>query len=129
MPYTILVVDDSEDSRELIRETLAPHHFEVVCAESGPQALQILRDMKPAVIILDILMPDMNGFALLDIIRDTPEYANIPVILQTADPSRKHGQRTVDSGLTYMLAKPLEVTLLVRAVQDCIRKANKGVHQ
>jgi len=118
---TILAVDDTEDSLELIREALTSHDFNVVCASSGPEAVQILRNIRPVAVVLDIMMPDMNGFALLEIIREMPGLQDVPVLLQTANPSREHGQRTVDSNLTYMLAKPLDVDLLVRAVKECIQ--------
>ena len=85
--------------------------------------------MTPVAVVLDIMMPDMNGFALLDIIRETPGIKDVPVLLllQTAYPSREHGRRTVDAGLTYMLAKPLDVDLLVRAVKECIHAAGAEV--
>lgn len=118
---TILAVDDNQDSLDLIRETLEPHGCKMVCAASGPEAVQVLRETTLDVVVFDIMMPDMNGFALLDVIRRTPGLEAVPVILQTAYPSREHGKRTVDSGLTYMLAKPLDVKLLVRAVKDCVR--------
>ena len=124
---TILAVDDNEDSLALICEALTPHGFEVVCASSGPEAIRILREMTPVAVVLDIMMPDMNGFALLDIIRETPGIKDVPVLLQTANPSREHGRRAVDSGLTYMLAKPLDVDLLVRAVKGSIRAAGAEV--
>ena len=125
--HMILAVDDNEDSLALVSEALTAHGFEVVCASSGPEAVQILRKMTPVAVVLDIMMPDMNGFALLDIIRETPGLQNVPVLLQTANPSREHGRRTVDSGLTYMLAKPLDVDLLVRAVKGSIRAAGAEV--
>ncbi len=124
---TILAVDDNQDSLDLIRETLGPHGYKVICAASGPEAVQVLREVVPDVVVLDIMMPDMNGFALLDVIRRTPSLEKVPVVLQTANPSREHGQRTVDSGLTYMLAKPLDVNLLVRVVKNCIRATRTGV--
>lgn len=123
---TVLAVDDHQDSLDLIRETLTPHGCHVICAASGPEAMQLLRDAKPDVIVLDIMMPDMNGFALLDIIRTMPGLEETPVVLQTAYPNREHGQRTVDSGLTYMLVKPLDLNLLIRAVKNCIRATRRG---
>ena len=124
---TVLAVDDNQDSLDLICETLEPHGCKVVCASSGPEAVQVLREATPDVVVFDIMMPDMNGFALLDVIRRTPGLEEVPVVLQTANPSREHGQRTVDQGLTYMLAKPLDARLLLSAVKNCIRARRTGV--
>ncbi len=123
---TVLAVDDNQDSLDLVCETLTQEGCYVACASSGPEAVQILRSMVPDVAVLDIMMPDMNGFALLDVIRRTPGLETVPVILQTAYPSREHGKRTVDLGLTYMLAKPLDVKLLVRAVKESVRATCAG---
>lgn len=124
---TVLAVDDNEDALELISGALTPHGCHVICAASGPQAVQILHGTVPDAIVLDIMMPDMNGFAVLDVVRRTPGLEHVPVILQTADPSRQHGERTVNSGLTHMLAKPLDIDVLARVVGNCIRARQQGV--
>ena len=75
---TILAVDDDPDSLSLIHEALALHGSRVICAGSGPAAVQILRELTPDVVVLDVVMPDMNGFAVLDIMRRTPGLQNVP---------------------------------------------------
>lgn len=120
----ILVVDDSQDSLDLIREILAPHDYDVTCVTSGPAAIRLLQQSVPDLVILDIMMPDMNGFAVLDIMRETHSLKDIPVIFQTADPSREHGRRTVDSGESYMLCKPFAPDLFVRVVQRCLSEGS-----
>ncbi len=117
---TILAVDDDLDSLDLIRESLDLIDLPVVCATSGPEALNILKDTVPDLIILDLMMPDMNGFALLDIIRANPDMESIPVIIQTAFPTKEHGRRVVGAGLAYMLCKPLDVGVFLAAVRDCL---------
>ena len=122
----ILVVDDNEDSLDLMQEMLTPHDYLVMCATSGPEAVRLLQQSAPALVILDIMMPDMNGFAVLDVMRATPALKNIPVIFQTAYPSQEHGRRTVDAGESYMLCKPLDISLFVRAVQRCLREGSRN---
>jgi len=114
---TILVVDDNEDSLDLISEVLAGAGYDVIRASSGPQAIQILQNTPLDLVILDIMMPDMNGFAVLEIIRSMPGLKTLPVIIETAYPSQEHGHRVVDSGLEFMLAKPLDLELLVTIVE------------
>ena len=121
---TILIVDDNQDSLDLMREILEPQSYEVHCAASGPEAIRLLQQSAPNLVILDIMMPDMNGFAVLDVIRATPALKDIPVIFQTAFPSQEHGRRTVDVGESYMLCKPLDAGLFIRVVQRCLSEGS-----
>ena len=123
---TILIVDDNQDSLDLMREMLEPQGYRVECVTSGPAAVQLLQELTPDLVILDIMMPDMNGFAVLDCVRATPALKNIPIIFQTAFPSQEHGRRTVDAGESYMLCKPLDISLFVRAVQRCLREGSSN---
>ena len=125
MNQTILIVDDNQDSLDLMREMLQPHDYEVLCATSGPEAVQLLQQSIPDLVILDIMMPDMNGFAVLDCMRATPALKNVPVIFQTAFPSQEHGRRTVDAGESYMLCKPLDAGLFVKVVERCLSEGSK----
>jgi len=120
MKQKILIVDDNQDSLDLMQEMLEPHGYEVECATSGPTAILQLQESVPDLVILDIMMPDMNGFAVLDVMRATPALERIPVIFQTAFPSQDHGRRTVDAGESYMLCKPLDADLFVNVVQRCL---------
>ena len=120
----ILVVDDNQDSLDLMQEMLTPHDYEVMCATSGPEAVRLLQLSAPDLVILDIMMPDMNGFAVLDVMRATPALRNIPVIFQTAYPSQENGRRTVEAGESYMLCKPLDTGLFVRAIQRCLNEGS-----
>lgn len=117
---TILVVDDDPDALELISDALAARDFQAIPASSGPQAVRLLREVAPDAAVIDIHMPDMNGFALVEVIRATPGLERLPIILLTADPSRDHGRRAVSASLSYMLAKPLDADQLVRALRQSI---------
>jgi DNA-binding response OmpR family regulator len=75
------------------------------------------------VVVLDVMMPYIDGFDVLDAMRRIPGCERLPVIMETANPSRESGRRAVDSGLTYMLAKPLDLAMLVRAVTKTIRQS------
>ena len=81
----IVLVDDSPDARRLIRRILQSQgNFTIHEAESGRQALAIIDKERPNLIILDLMMPEMDGFAVLDALKSKPETANIPVIVSTA---------------------------------------------
>lgn len=82
---TILIVDDNLNDRRLIRRLLQRHkHYRVYEAHSGAEALEVLRDRKPDLIVTDLTMPEMDGFALLEKLKHNPETANIPVIVVSA---------------------------------------------
>lgn len=122
----LLAVDDNPDALELICDAFTEEGHLVICARSGPEALRILQTQHVDVALVDIRMPDMNGFALLEVIRATPGLEQLPVIMQTADPSREHGRRVVDSRVSYMLAKPLNIELLLDAVHECLQVPRQG---
>ncbi|MHC4445469.1 MAG: response regulator [Planctomycetota bacterium] len=123
----ILVVDDDKDSLDLISEALSETGYEIICASSGPDALLILQDIKPAVVILDIMMPGMSGFAVLKKIRSMPDLKELPVIIVTACPIQEYGQYGTDSQQTYIFCKPLNHKILVETVKMCVSDSKIGV--
>jgi threonine synthase len=95
----VAVVDDTPEARRLIRRILQSQgDFEIFEAENGREAIELVNKEHPDLIILDLMMPEMDGFAVLDILRGKPETANIPVIVATAkeltvdEKSRLQGQ-------------------------------------
>jgi len=95
----IVVVDDSPDARRLIRRILQSQgDFEIFEATNGAEAIELVNKERPDLVILDLMMPEVDGFAVLDVLRSKPETANIPVIVATAkeltvdEKSRLQGQ-------------------------------------
>lgn len=95
----IVVVDDSPDARRLIRRILQSQgDFEIFEATNGAEAIELVNKERPDLVILDLMMPEVDGFAVLDVLRSKPETANIPVIVATAkeltvdEKSRLRGQ-------------------------------------
>jgi threonine synthase len=81
----IVLVDDAPDARRLIRRILQSQgNYTIFEAEGGKQALEIIKKELPDLIILDLMMPEVDGFTVLDSLRSTPDTANIPVIVSTA---------------------------------------------
>jgi len=114
-PPTILIVDDSSSVRRILKAHLAGLQAEVLTAESGERALQLARLMPLSLIIADIMMPGMDGFQLVELIRkDSREsVARLPVILLTSDCSEAARVRMREVGADEMLDKadPGEVLL------------------
>ena len=120
---TILVVDDEERMARFIRLNLEHDGFHVIEAYRGMQAIQALRDALPDLVLLDVMMPDMDGFEVLKMIR---EVSNVPVIMLTArgDPmSRVLG---LELGADDYLAKPFEPRELVARIHAIRRRVTGG---
>ena len=105
----ILVVDDDADGREALRDVLEDAGYDVQTARDGHAALQQLLVARPALVILDLLMPGMSGNALYDELQRSPDLAKIPVLVATSDPSR--APRGVPT-----LGKPLQLDRLLPLV-------------
>ena len=83
-PANVLIVDDNEDSREILALILGMHGFKSVQARDGLEAVELARAHKPAVIVTDVFMPRLDGIDLTRRLRDDADLAHLPVIAQTA---------------------------------------------
>jgi CheY-like chemotaxis protein len=81
---TVLIVDDNASARETVLAMLEPENYQIEQARDGFQALQMLRHTRPDLILLDVMMPGMDGFETCRRIRATPELAEVPIIMLTA---------------------------------------------
>ncbi len=111
MSVSVLVVDDELDIREAVSEVLADEGFEVVSASDGADALKKARDMHPSVVLLDLMMPHMNGWEFFAARRRDPELSAIPVIVLSA-----LGEVSGLDAAGY-IEKPFDVCQLVSVVR------------
>jgi CheY-like chemotaxis protein len=114
---TLLVVEDNADSRELLRRMLTSLGARVLLAEHGRQALDVLEQTRPHAILLDLMMPVMDGFTFVQRMRLNPSWAHIPVIALTALSADRDYARTWTEGFAGHLAKPIAEADLVAALQ------------
>lgn len=117
---TILVVDDNEDNIELVADILPQDEFTLLRSCSGPDAISLLLSRPVDLVLLDIMMPDMNGFAVLEIIRFIPRLMNIAAIVQTAHADRHNVERAKELGARAVLSKPVDPARLIQSVRDCL---------
>ena len=131
MAKTILVVDDKRELRDLVKAYLKEEGFRVVTARDGQQALFVARQEKPDVIILDISMPDLDGYQVGRILKENSDTAKIPIIfLSDKDSSREKkdgvpvGLREInlafECGANDFLQKPVASDDLVRSVKNIL---------
>jgi CheY-like chemotaxis protein len=112
----ILVVDDENDILLLIRTALQSAGHEVLTATNGPDALEQLRESKPDLVILDIMMPGQSGLDVLAEIKEDEETATIPVIMLTGLSDKHKIQSALDHGAEYYIVKPFEYNDLLGKV-------------
>ncbi len=115
----ILVVDDEERMARFIRLNLEHDGFRVVEAYRGMKAIQVLRDQMPDVVILDVMMPDMDGFEVLKIIRET---STVPVIMLTAKSEEDDRVQGLELGADDYVTKPFSPRELVSRVRAVLRR-------
>ncbi len=117
----ILVVDDKRDTREAVIAFLELEGFETRHAEDGLQALGKVMEHMPDLILLDANMPDMDGFEMLETLRQDPATARIPVIMVTALNDASDVARAFHLGVTDYLIKPVQMEILINRVQTYLR--------
>jgi CheY-like chemotaxis protein len=116
MSATVLVVDDNEDNVNIISSILLGRGFELRVARDGESALRAVRERAPDLILLDIMMPGMNGLEVLDHLKADPRTASVPVIMVTARAADDDVLAGYKSGAEYYLTKPFTRRQLLYAV-------------
>ena len=105
---TVMVVDDSITVRKVTSRLLARHNMEVITAKDGVDALDVLQDRTPDIMLLDIEMPRMDGFELARHMKNTSTLKHIPIIMITSRTGEKHKQRALNLGVDNYLGKPYQ---------------------
>jgi CheY-like chemotaxis protein len=113
----ILAVDDRPEILPFVSEALK-NHYKVYGATSSKDAVKILESQTIDLFILDIEMPEMDGYELAQIIRKTPHYADTPIIFLTNNTSREHVKKALASGGSYMIAKPSSYETILSKVSS-----------
>ena len=118
----ILVVDDEPVSLMLLDTILSRSNFSVSTAASGQDALNQLNKEPFDLMILDLLMPDMDGLTLLEHLREEPKFENLPIIVFTAVSQHRVRQEAFQKGATTFLTKPVSSRELTRVVNKFLQQ-------
>lgn len=121
MPKKILVVDDDPDMRELLCFNFEHAGFIVNTAIDGDDALAKARLLRPDLILLDLMLPDVDGFTVCEILRRDPSTANLPIIMLTALGSQLSRLRGMEIGATDYFSKPFSSLKLLSRVADLLQ--------
>ncbi len=116
-PPAILIVDDSAENRTLLVDLLSPLGFAILEANNGLDALTIAQTSQPDAIILDLFMPQMDGFELIKHIRSTPEIKDIVIITTSADIHQDNLNTSMSLGSNAFVTKPIQIDKLLNLLQ------------
>ena len=125
MPEKILVVDDDPVNLKMASSVLAKEGFAVLTAENGLLALSAVQDSKPDLIVLDVMMPELNGYEAAAKLRKDPETAHIPIILLTALDSIEEKIKGFEAGADDYMAKPFQPEELVARIQVQLKHSKR----
>ncbi|HWC60213.1 MAG TPA: adenylate/guanylate cyclase domain-containing protein [Verrucomicrobiae bacterium] len=117
----VMVVDDEEQNRTLLRDPLEAHGYEVIEVENGMKALQKVEEKTPDVILLDLMMPKMDGFEVCRRLKKYWKSAHVPILVLTALSDRKERLMGIQAGANDFLTKPVDV-------QDVILRVGNAVY-
>jgi len=118
----ILIVEDESDAAELLQFQLRRRGHRPVVASDGLRALDIALDLKPDLIILDLMLPFMNGLEVCRLVKLSPAARHIPVLMLTARASAEDKLRGFDHGADDYLTKPFEMGELLARVESLLRR-------
>jgi two-component system alkaline phosphatase synthesis response regulator PhoP len=124
--YKILIVDDEQDIVELVSYNLEKEGFKTVKAYDGEAALKMVKLQKPDLIILDLMLPKMNGLDVCRAIRSNPETVSLPIIMLTAKGDEVDKIIGLENGADDYITKPFSVKELIARVRSILRRLHDG---
>ncbi len=120
----IMVVDDDREMLKLLNRTLELEGFDTVVVADGDSALTLLEEIEPDLVILDIIMPGLDGFQTLDLIR---EHSNVPVIMLTAKHEVESLRKALLLGADDYISKPISTRSLIARIRAKLRRSRQQV--
>jgi CRP-like cAMP-binding protein/CheY-like chemotaxis protein len=123
MTKTILVIDDNNDLRENTAEILELAGYKTLTAENGKRGVEVATKEKPDVIVCDIMMPELDGYGVLHLLRKNSDTQNIPFIFLTAKTERSDFRKGMEMGADDYVTKPFEDIELLNAIEVRLKKA------
>ncbi len=121
MPQHILVVDDNELNLTLIGKILEMEGYQVTSAKNGTEAIGAVESAAPDLAILDVMMPDMDGYELCKKLRQPPLNSRFPIVMLTAMTSPEERRLALDAGANDIWAKPFDMDVFRKSVVDLLK--------
>ena len=121
----ILVVDDDSDIRELLSDLLEDRGYEVIQADGGSEGLEKAAQDQPDLIILDVMMPEVDGFAVIKSLKENPETEKIPVVILTGLPAEEGEHVAMKAGIDHYIPKPWTTEALELSLRVALRDSQR----
>ena len=122
----VLVIDDDPTMIEMVKDFLESHGYHVIPARSGEEALRKAGTSKPDVLILDVMMPGIDGYEVCRKLKTEERLSGVPVIMFTASGDPKFNQRAFEAGADFCVSKPFEMDRFLNVVGMAVAKKTKG---
>lgn len=120
MKHSILLVDDDPNLRDMLRQMLEMGGFAVTEAEDGLDALEKLEEITPDVLVLDVMMPNLDGVSLCKQLRSDAEFMSLPIIMLSGKTQHRAVEEGMAAGANCYLCKPITVDELIRSVRELL---------
>jgi CheY-like chemotaxis protein len=124
---TILVVEDYDDVRQMLKVLLESEEFHVLEAASGAQALEVIKQERPDVILMDLALPGFDGFEAIRRIRAIDGFQNTPIIVLTAYTGPSTYETAIRAGSDYFMAKPIDFDELAGLLNKILLEGNSRI--
>jgi DNA-binding response OmpR family regulator len=116
----IVIVDDEEAMVQLLTVELESEGYEIRPAFNGTTGLKLIREERPDLVILDVMMPDLSGYDIIKLLKDDPALKNIPIIMLTAKSLDDDIQKGIDFGAHDYVTKPFHAGLLIKRISTIL---------
>ncbi len=126
MGAKILYIEDNPDNRLLVRRILMVEDYEVVEAEDGPSGIEAALRERPDLILMDMNLPEMDGYELTRRLRELPELDGTPIIAMTANVMHGDREKSLEAGCDGYIPKPIDVDALPRQIEQFLRAKEDG---
>ncbi|NBD36546.1 MAG: response regulator [Chloroflexi bacterium] len=126
MGTKILYIEDNFANRMLVSRILKVEDYEVFEAEDGPTGIELAMKEKPDLILMDVNLPDIDGYELTSKMREIPELANTPIIAMTANVMQGDREKSLNAGCDGYIPKPIDVDVLPDQIANFLEKQAKG---
>jgi len=122
---TILYVEDNPENRLLVRRILMAEGFDVAEAESASKAIEYISSKFPDLILMDINMPEVDGYTLTSRLRENPRLNGVPIIALTANVMKGDRERTLEAGCDGYIQKPIDVDMLPQQILRFLKEVGR----
>lgn len=123
---TILYVEDNPDNRLLVKRVLLAEGYSLLEATNAQEALDVLATARPDLILMDINMPEVDGYTLTAKIKSMPGFEQVPILAVTANVMRGDKEKTLQAGCDGYIQKPLDVDQLTREIEKFLVRRTNG---